>query len=398
MKKKICLLSYDLRSGGAERVISQWSDLLKDDFEVYMTTFQDQVMYPYSGRYVCLNVDDNYSTPIHKVLNVIRRARALRKFVKRENIDIVLSFCNECNLANVISLHSAKKICSIRSASDLDANAFVKYVIKSKQNDIIIQTEALKQQILESYGSRLSHKLFVYGNPFNVEKIRDMAKCKVPDSLDEILANNRCLINVGSFKVAKNHANLLKSFELVAKEVDDVILILVGANNIFLGEQIVQMAQKSACSDRIIFAGETKNPFALESRSAMFVFPSLAEGIPNALAEAMIVGLPVISSNCPTGPAELLSETPFEINYNESGYCESDYGVLVKPFSGPSVPDYNDINEENRRFARPIIRALQDEKFYNALVEKSRQGAERFDIEKYREGLVNMINQISYGK
>ena len=397
MKKKICLLSYDLRSGGAERVISQWSDLLKEDFEVYMTTFQNQVMYPYSGRYVCLNVDDDYSTPIHKVLNVIRRARALRKFVKSENIDIVLSFCNECNLANTISLHGAKKICSIRSASDLDTNFFVKYVIKSKQNDIIIQTEALKLQMLESYGSKLSNKLFVYGNPFNVDKIREMAKGSVPDSLKDVLENNRCLINVGSFKVAKNHANLLKSFELVAKEVDNAVLILVGAN-IGLGNQIMEMAQKSAYSDRIIFAGETKNPFALESRSAMFVFPSLAEGIPNALAEAMIVGLPVVSANCPTGPAELLSKTPFEINYNDSGYCESDYGILVKPFSAPSEPDYKDINEENNRFATPIIRALQDKNFYNTLVEKSKLGAERFDIEKYREGLVYIINHISYGK
>ena len=397
MKKKLCLLSYDLRSGGAERVISQWSTLLKDDFDVYMTTFRDNIMYPYSGKYVCLNVEDDYSTPIHKILNVLKRARALRKFVKRENIDIVLSFCNECNLANTVSRHNAKKICSIRSASDINTNRFVKYVIKSNENDIIIQTEALKRYMIEEFGKDLSKKLFVYGNPFNVEKIREMAVQPAPESMESVFSKYRCLINVGSFKEAKNHANLLKSFELIAKEVEDAALVLVGAN-IYLQEQIAAMASKSAYSDRIFFAGETKNPFAMESKSSIFVFPSLAEGIPNALAEAMIVGLPVVSANCPTGPAELLSKTPFDVHYNEDGFCDSDFGVLVKPFSGSSKPDYSDINEENIRFAKPIIKALKDQDYYNILVEKSESGSNRFDLNLYKSGLADLIYRISYGK
>lgn len=396
-KLKICLLSYDLRSGGAERVISQWSTLLNDDFDVYMTIFQNKVMYPFSGRYVCLDVSDNYSTPVHKVWNVIKRARALRKFVEREKIDIVLSFCNECNLANTVSRHKAQKICSIRSASDINTNRFVKYVIKSKDNNIIIQTEALKQHLIGIFGSSLEKKLIVYGNPFDVEKIREMAKEPAPENLMSTLSNFRCLVNVGSFKEAKNHANLLKSFELIANEVDDVALVLVGAN-IYLQEKIAAMAAKSAFSDRIIFAGETKNPFAIESKCSIFVFPSLAEGIPNALAEAMIVGLPVVSSNCPTGPAELLSKSPFEINYNVDGYCDADYGILVKPFSSASKLDYEDINEENMRFAKPIIRALKDKDYYDSLVKRSTIGAKCFDLEQYKIGLVAIIKNIVYGR
>lgn len=396
-KIKICLLSYDLRSGGAERVISQWSTLLKDDYDVYMTTFQNKVMYPFSGKYVCLDVKDSYSTPIHKVWNVIKRGRALRKFVEREKINIVLSFCNECNLANTISRHKAIKICSIRSASDIEANRFVKYVIKSKDNSIIIQTEALKQHLIDQFGESLSKKLIVYGNPFNVAKIREMAKEPAPDNLMSTLSNYRCLVNVGSFKEAKNHANLLKSFELIAKEIDDVALVLVGAN-IYLQEQIAAMAAKSAFPDRIIFAGETQNPFAIESKSSVFVFPSLAEGIPNALAEAMIVGLPVVSSNCPTGPAELLSKSPFEISYNVDGYCDADYGILVKPFSGASKLDYEDINEENVRFAKPIIKALKDKEYYDSLVKRSTLGANRFDLEQYKTGLIEIIENIVYGR
>ena len=111
-RKKICLLTYDLRSGGAERVISQWSILLQNFFDVYITTFRDEIMYPYAGTYTCLDVKDSYASPLHKICNVLKRARALSRFVKKNDIDIVLSFCNECNLANTVSFHKAIKICS----------------------------------------------------------------------------------------------------------------------------------------------------------------------------------------------------------------------------------------------------------------------------------------------
>ena len=142
----------------------------------------------------------------------------------------------------------------------------------------------------------------------------------------------------------------------------------------------------------------SKREKAIESKCSIFVFPSLAEGIPNALAEAMIVGLPVISSNCPTGPAELLSKYPFEIIYNADDYCDADYGILVKPFSSASKFDYEDINEENMRFAKPIIKALKDKGYYDSLCMKSTLGAKCFDLEQYKIGLVAIIRNIVYGR
>ena len=109
----------------------------------------------------------------------------------------------------------------------------------------------------------------------------------------------------------------------------------------------------------------------------------------------MIVGLPVISSNCPTGPAELLSETPFNIEYNNDDYCNADYGVLVKPFSCESDFSYDNINDENIRFAKPIIKALKDQNYYDDLKRKAERGASRFDIERYTNGLVSLINLIT---
>ena len=57
----------------------------------------------------------------------------------------------------------------------------------------------------------------------------------------------------------------------------------------------------------ILFSGRQRNPYNYLKNSNCYVFPSLFEGFPNALVEAMICGLPVISSDCKSGPKEILS-------------------------------------------------------------------------------------------
>jgi len=391
--KNVCLLIYDLRSGGAEHVLSDWSLLLSDVFNVFMTIYdhEDQICYPYGGQLVNLNVPSDNKNALTKTLTVLRRAKALSKFVKEKNIDIVISFCNECNLVNTISRHSAKKICSIRSASDVHSNRFVKYVIKSRNNILIIQTEALRKSLIEEYGDKISSKLIVKGNPFDTNRIKLMAKELPPIELQHILEQKKTIVNVASFKKQKNHSGLLRVFELVADRVPDAYLLLVGANSTGLQPDIALMASRSKYPDRIIFAGEQKNPFAIVSRCSVFVLPSLAEGIPNALAEAMICGAPVIASDCPTGPAELLCKEPAILHFNKNSIIKGDYGILVKRFSGYTEYTYDTPNDEYTPFANAIINVITDSEQRENLAKCSEQGSLRFDRKKYKESLVELV-------
>lgn len=393
--KNVCLLIYDLRSGGAERVISQWSTLLSDDYNVFMTVCnsQSKVCYSYSGEFCSLDVPSDNRNFFTKVLIVLKRALKLKKFVKEKKIDIVISFCNECNLVNTVSPHRAKKICSIRSAADLNSNIFVKYTVNSKKNKIIIQTAALKEIMRERYGEEVYKKLEVFGNPFDCEKIKTLAKEEPPESLEKILKTKKTVVHVGSFKAPKNHANLLISFEKAAEYIDDAYLILVGADSTGRMDSVKKMAQKSRFSDRIIFAGELSNPYAVMSRASVFVLPSLSEGIPNVLAEAMVCGAPVIASNCLTGPAELLCENDNVINYDENGNFVADYGILVKPFEKAAEYDYDTYTKDNENFSFAIKRVLEDEAFNKELCERAQKGAKRFDIAKYKSKLVELVNK-----
>lgn len=392
-KKNVCLLIYDLRSGGAERVLSQWSQLLSDKYNVFLTLFNPtvEIAYSYGGELCYLDAPSNNSNFLTKVNIVTKRAKLLKKFVARNNIDIVISFCNECNLVNTISNHNALKICSIRAASDLNANRFVEYVVRSKRNKIIIQTEALKRTMIERYGEGIAHKLIVFGNPFNCDVIRKNSQDALPDNIGLIMNSKKTIVHVGSYKPQKNHANLLRTFELVCDSVKDVYLLLVGADSVGLNNAVKGMAKKSRYSDRIFFVGELRNPFPVMKNGTLFVLPSLSEGIPNVLAEAMICGSPVIASNCQTGPEELLTKSGEEVVYNEKGWYLAQYGILVKPFSKAAEFNYESYSEENRFFADAIIYALGNNENLKELKRRALEGADRFDLCKYQMELISLI-------
>lgn len=394
-KKRVCLLIYNLGSGGAEHVISQWSLLLSEQYEIYMTVFDGDTIpnYEYYGKLHNLNVKSNNSSYIKKIITVLKRADALKKFVKMNRIDLVLSFCNECNLVNTISNHGAKKACSIRSVSDLKANPFVKYVIKSKKNNLIVQTKTLKDMLIQQYGIFLEKKTVIFGNPFNTSLIRKMSLEFPPKQLSLILQEKTTIVNVASIKESKNHVNLLRTFELVCEKKPDTYLLLVGADPVGKGDKIKKMAEESKYSNQIIFAGEMKNPFSIVSRSTLFVLPSLAEGIPNALAEAMICGVPVIASNCPTGPQELLTNNGEKVEYNEKGYAVCRYGILVRPFTRATDANY-DYSAENHYFANAILDVLESSKMYDDIKKRSLEGAEKFDLGKYKKALINLIDTL----
>lgn len=395
MKKNLCLLIYDLRSGGAERVISKWSALLCDEFNVYLTVFHDadNVQYERGGQHVCLDVPSDNRNIFTKIKTVLRRAVKLKKFVKQNGIDIVISFCNECNLVNTISAHRARKVCSVRSAADLDANVFVRFVMLHPKNTVIVQTESLKETLRERYGTGVGERVLVLGNPFDREAILKCAKDAPPLHVEEILRAYKTIINVASFKESKNHVNLLKSFELLCRETDDAYLILVGADN-GLEAAVRKMILGSSFQDRIIILGEIKNPFAVVSRATVFCLPSYAEGLPNALAEAMICGTPVVAVNCPTGPYDLLVDGGKEVSYNEFDFFEADYGVLVRPFSRNSSYNYGDITVENEHLAYVLRKILQDGDFYTRLKQKAETGSLRFDLERYKRELISLVNGI----
>jgi glycosyltransferase involved in cell wall biosynthesis len=110
-------------------------------------------------------------------------------------------------------------------------------------------------------------------------------------------------VGVGRLSPEKNFALLLKAFKLVIDKVDAVLLIL-GEGPLF--DELKKLSVELCIECKVDFLGFTQNPFSILANSDVFVLTSDTEGFPNVIIEALACGCRIISTNCPTGPAEIL--------------------------------------------------------------------------------------------
>ena len=111
------------------------------------------------------------------------------------------------------------------------------------------------------------------------------------------------ILSVGRLAVEKDHVTLLKAFSRVMKETP-VRLVLLGQGP--LEKKLKSYVQDLGISKMVDFVGFKKNPYSFMASADVTVLSSISEGCPNALIESMACGTPVVSTNCLSGPREVL--------------------------------------------------------------------------------------------
>lgn len=158
------------------------------------------------------------------------------------------------------------------------------------------------------------------------------------------------IITVGRLAYQKDHVTLLRAFALALRRVQ-ARLVLVGQGP--LHGELVTLAEELGISDKVLFAGWQENPFAWMANADLFVLSSRFEGFGNVVIEAMACGLPVVSTDCPSGPNEILAN--------------GDAGILVP------VGDVHAL-------ADAICLVLENSELREQLADKSKRRAPEFDI------------------
>ena len=121
----------------------------------------------------------------------------------------------------------------------------------------------------------------------------DLSKCEIKNSYHagDILH----IIHVGRFRAQKNHELLINAFADFVKKYPDADLTLLGDGE--LEENIKSLVNSLSISDKVRFEGSRDNVFPYLNKADIFVLPSLYEGVPMSIIEAMGTGLPIIASN-----------------------------------------------------------------------------------------------------
>jgi glycosyltransferase involved in cell wall biosynthesis len=174
-----------------------------------------------------------------------------------------------------------------------------KWKLKKKFADknLIALSEGIKNDLVENLAVQ-PKRVKVINNSFEIDQIKKNAT----ESFEEAELLGDYLVYVAALIPRKRHVDLLNAFSQLSRK--DIKLVLVGKGR--LKFQLEKLAYDLDIIDRIVFWPWDPNPYRLIKHAKISVLVSEAEGLPRVLIESIIIGTPVVSTDCPSGPSEVL--------------------------------------------------------------------------------------------
>ena len=309
MKKNIIILVSAMNLGGAQRVVSILCDHWSQNGYIVtlIATFTGETIdhYKVNDRVKVQSLSNNSIFPKNKILNLTGKLIQLRRIIKNQNPDIVISFLTRVNVAAALStlgLKSSLIICerTWKPFATLNKNYFWMYRLLFKNiKKIIVQTDESQAWLNLHFPS---NRVAVIPNP--VSYPLPLQKEQILEPKRVVSDNTKIILACGRLHKFKQFDLLIRAYSEIKDEHPDWNLIILGD-----GEERVNLnrqVQNLNSSDRIFLPGSAGNMSEWYERADLFVLSSSVEGFPNVLLEAMSYGLPCISFDCDTGPRDMI--------------------------------------------------------------------------------------------
>lgn len=313
--KKIALFIPLLEGGGAERVIVNLANEFSGrGHETDLVLVQKRGPYLRKVRSGVNIVDlGKRSTPF--------ALAPLVRYLKETKPDVLLSTLNHANIIALIAkkLSFSRTQVIIRQSNHFSLScgdkkrAFLAKGLYKKADKVIANSQGVKKDLCEAL--RIPEKkIKVIYNPVFEESIVKKAK-KSPHHPFFTNKNNKVIIAVGRLTGEKNFSTLIESFARM-KEDAELTESLCGTDSgelklIILGEgekrgALERLVEDRGLKDSVSLPGFVENPYAFMGSSEVSVLSSIWEGFGNVIVEALACGIPVVSTDCPSGPSEIL--------------------------------------------------------------------------------------------
>ena len=298
----IAMLIGALTKGGAERVMVNLAGYFADKgYRVTMVTqYQKENEYPLNEKVkrVISDITDDEVTG-SRLINFLRRFKKLRNIWKSEQPDVILSFIGKNNMMAVLtSLFLGIPVAvSVRADPEQEYyNSWMKFMARhlfAWAGGVVLQT----RRCFDFFPKKVQKKAVILKNPVSRDFFRERFEGE----------REKEIVAVGRIDENKNHEMLLRAFAGLAHEFPAYRLVIYGEGD--CRERLTALAGEMGLSDRILFPGSTDHVADAIYKARVFVLPSNTEGVPNTLIEAMVMGLTVISTDCPCGgPADLIKD------------------------------------------------------------------------------------------
>ena len=352
LKKKLVIFMPAMEGGGVEKNIIIISNYLANYIKnIELITYDTKFNKYFDKRIKIINFVKSSKIKSSKYYKYfICLLLLVRSFFQKKETFI---FAFQANIYCIIlSIIFGKNIItrSNSSPSGWSKNYLKKLIflilLKYPKN-IIVNSKAFKKELDKKF--KVNSKM-IY-NPLNKNEVIEKSKKKLKFSF---FRSNKTLkiINVSRFTDQKDHITLLRAFLIISKQVSAKLLLIgYGSNK----NKILNFIKINNLEKKVKIMDFSFNPYKYIYRSDLFILTSLYEGLPNVLLETMSLKKYIISSECPTGPSEIL----------ENGK----YGSLFP------VKDY-------RKLSNLVINFSKNRKKYNHKIVMAYKSLDRFDKEK----------------
>ncbi|MCU0731255.1 MAG: glycosyltransferase [Hyphomonas sp.] len=360
--RRVFFVINSLEGGGAERV-----------FSTVLSHIHARTAKAGSFRIELVLLDtfpEKYAVPadivVHRLdcgQNLAKSIARLVVLARRERPDLLFSFLTRSNAAAIISgaVSGAKVVISERvhtsahfgAGPGAAVNRAVVRLLYPRAEQVIAVSQGVAHDLAHNYGVD-PDRLPVIHNPFDIERIGQAALAEPTIPLPD-----RFWLAIGRLVPNKNFAMLLKAYAASGSE-RDLVLLGEGPERAAL----TALTKELGIEGRVHMPGHVDNPFAVMARSSAYVMSSNAEGFPNALVEAMIVGVPVLATDCASGPAEILQAGP-----------EKSVMTLMRTPHGLVVP------ADDMEAMASGLRLLADEQTRRELAKAARARGQQFGLD-----------------
>lgn len=351
-----------LRAGGAERVASLLCSQWSLEHRVTLFTFdrceKDYYAVAKEVKRITLGIFSTSTSMVKKIIQNRHRIMGLRKAIKENQPDIVVSFMDIPNLITLMSCFALKVPTVISERIDPSFYTYRPWFRKFKEviygycTICVCQTERVSL-LIQTHLS--DEQIKVIPNP-----VKLFSKVLSRQPQKQILA-------MGRLDKQKGFDRLIEAFSKLSIQCPQWKLTILGEGVERM--HLENLIKKFGLCERIDLAGLVKNPEVAFGQAAIFVLSSRAEGFPNALLEAMAFGLPVISFDCKSGPAELIQ-----------------HGV-----NGLLVPEGD---EEIYHLSQAMINLIENAELRDRLGEEAKKVKLAYSLEKISRQWITLFQEV----
>lgn len=348
---------------GAELFAIQLSEeLIRLGHEVILiSVFEGIEALSFSGRQI------NLDRPIQRRLWDWKGWKTFAEWVKKEQPDIIQANAGDTLKFTVLSrlFFGWKTPLVFRNASQM-SRYFTSSLIKTYNRFLLNQVEGIASVSLNS-----QEDLFTFFKPRRTKlKVIPIGVNQKNDTIGENGRRNKELVHIGGFTFEKNHAELLNIFEELLKMDSDFQLILIGDGP--LKSQIEDQVKTMGLEAKVDFLGSVSQPFSHISKNAILLLPSIIEGLPAVILEAMVHHILVVSYGVGGIPEVLKSEqTGWCIAPNDSeAFIQAIQEVIIMPEEAKQIILDQAHQLVCTHYSLPQI-SLQFEQFYKSLLNQT---------------------------